>query len=135
MAFARGCACALRSPLSAGPFSAVSEAKFKVCVIGGAGGIGQPMSVLMAMYPLVKEVSIQDVTTAMMPPSEVDADLSHLMYPSNVFGFTIDLSQLAVDQLEECSTECHLVLIPAGMPQKPGMTQAATKAQQNTSRR
>ena len=25
--------------------------------IGGAGGIGQPMSMLMAMNPLVKEVS------------------------------------------------------------------------------
>ena len=43
-------------------------------------------------------------------------------YPSNVFGFAIDLSQLAGDQLEECLTECRLVLLPAGMPRKPGMT-------------
>ena len=47
--------CASRS------FSAVSEAKFKECVNGGAGGISQPMSMLMAMNPLEKEVSIQDV--------------------------------------------------------------------------
>ena len=58
-------------------FSAVSEAKFKVCVNSGAGGIGQPMSMLMAMNSLVKEVSIQDVTIATVPPSGVDADLSH----------------------------------------------------------
>jgi len=122
MAFARGCARALRSPLSSRSFSAVSEAKFKVCVSGGAGGIGQPMSMLMAMNPLVKEVSIQDVTMAMVPPSGVAADLSHLEYPSNVFGYAIDPSQPAVDQLEECLTGCHLVLIPAGVPRKPGMT-------------
>ena len=38
---------------------------------------------------------------------------SHLEYPSNVFGFAIGLSQPEVDQLEECLTGCHLVLIPA----------------------
>merc|ERR1712113_683592 len=27
-----------------------------------------------------------------------------------------------VDHLEECLTGCHLVLVPAGMPRKPGMT-------------
>ena len=58
----------------------------------------------------------------MVPPSGVHADLSHLKYPSNVFGFAIDLSQPARDQLEECPTGCHLVLIPADMPRKPGMT-------------
>ena len=44
-------------------FSAVSEAKINKCVSGGAGGIGQPMSMLMAMNPLVKEVSIQESAT------------------------------------------------------------------------
>merc|ERR1740138_1695013 len=28
----------------------------------------------------------------------------------------------AIDKLEECLTGCHLVLIPAGMPRKPGQT-------------
>ena len=115
------CLCTSVTALSRS-FSAVSEAKFKVCVSGGAGGIGQPMSMLMAMNPLVKKVSIQDVTMAMVPPSGVVVDFSQLEYPSNVFGFAINLSQPAVDQLEECLTGCHLVLIPAGMPRKPGMT-------------
>merc|ERR1719288_711312 len=31
-------------------------------------------------------------------------------------------SDKAIDKLEECLTGCDLVLIPAGMPRKPGMT-------------
>merc|ERR1719378_1490715 len=31
-----------------------SKPGFKVCVVGGAGGIGQPLSLLMATCPLVK---------------------------------------------------------------------------------
>ena len=38
----------------------------------------------------------------LVPPSGVDASLSHLEYPSNVFGFAIDPSQPAEDQLEKC---------------------------------
>ena len=34
-----------------------------------------------------------------VPPSGVDAGLSHLKYPSNVFGFAIDPSQPAENQL------------------------------------
>merc|ERR1712203_189983 len=29
-----------------------------------------------------------------------------------------------VDKLEECLTGCHLVLVPAGLPRKPGMTRS-----------
>merc|ERR1712241_842551 len=43
-------------------------------------------------------------------------------YPSKVVGYAIDPSKPAIDQLEECLTGCHLVLVPAGVPRKPGMT-------------
>merc|ERR1711957_31054 len=33
----------------------------------------------------------------------------------------MDPAQKAVDNLEDCLTGCDLVLIPAGMPRKPGM--------------
>jgi len=95
---------------------------FKVCVCGGAGGIGQPMSMLMAMNDSVSELSVQDVTMAMVPPGGVAADLGHLEFPSKVRGYAIDPSKPAVDQLEACLTGCNLVLIPAGVPRKPGMT-------------
>jgi len=48
--------------------------------------------------------------------------LGHLEFPSKVVGYAIDPSKPAVDQLEECLTGCHLVLVPAGVPRKPGMT-------------
>merc|ERR1719324_2367112 len=59
---------------------------------------------------------------AAVPPAGVAADLGHLEYPSKVVGYAIDPSKPAVDQLEECLTGCHLVLVPAGVPRKPGMT-------------
>merc|ERR1719361_642753 len=77
---------------------------------------------LMAMNDSVKEVSVQDVSMAAVPPAGVAADLGHLEYPSKVVGYAIDPSKPAVDQLEECLTGCHLVLVPAGVPRKPGMT-------------
>eukprot|EP00913_Durusdinium_trenchii_P017216 g16189.t1 len=89
-----------------------SSAQFKVCINGGAGGIGQPLTMLMAMNETVKEVSVQDVTMAAVPPSGVAADLGHLEFPSKAPN----------RQLEACLTGCNLVLIPAGMPRKPGMT-------------
>jgi malate dehydrogenase len=39
-----------------------------------------------------------------------------------VTGYAIDPKQPAKDQLEECLSGCDLVLIPAGVPRKPGMT-------------
>eukprot|EP00441_Pelagodinium_beii_P042320 CAMPEP_0197646694 /NCGR_PEP_ID=MMETSP1338-20131121/23799_1 /TAXON_ID=43686 ORGANISM="Pelagodinium beii, Strain RCC1491" /NCGR_SAMPLE_ID=MMETSP1338 /ASSEMBLY_ACC=CAM_ASM_000754 /LENGTH=79 /DNA_ID=CAMNT_0043220349 /DNA_START=66 /DNA_END=302 /DNA_ORIENTATION=- len=37
-----------------------TKGSFKVCVCGGAGGIGQPLSMLMAMNPLVGELCVYD---------------------------------------------------------------------------
>jgi len=102
--------------------NASTDGKFKVVVCGGAGGIGQPMSMLMAMNPAVGELCVQDVTMAMIPPAGVAADLGHLERPSKVTGFAIDPSQPAIDQLEECLTGAHLLLVPAGLPRRPGMT-------------
>jgi malate dehydrogenase len=65
---------------------------------------------------------VQDVTMAMVPPAGVAADLGHLEKPSNVKGFAIDPSKPAIDQLEECFTGADLLLVPAGVPRKPGMT-------------
>merc|ERR1712226_1600022 len=95
---------------------------FKVCVIGGAGGIGQPLSMLMALDSNVKELSVVDLNVAMVPPAGVAADLNHLEKKSNVTGYVYNVDEKAVDKLEEALTGCHVVLIPAGMPRKPGTT-------------
>jgi len=99
-----------------------SDKKFKVVVCGGAGGIGQPLSLLMAMHPSVGKLCVMDVSMAMIPPAGVAADLGHLEKPAEVQGFAIDPSKPAVDQLEECFSGADLLLIPAGIPRKPGMT-------------
>ena len=98
------------------------KGNFKVCVCGGAGGIGQPLSLLMSMSDLVGELSVQDVTMAMVPAAGVAADLGHLEKNCKVSPYAIDPKLPAVDQLEDCLTGCHLVLVPAGVPRKPGMT-------------
>merc|ERR1711988_2085066 len=82
------------------------------CVIGGAGGIGQPLSMFMAL----------DLNVAMVPPVGVAADLGHLETKSKVTGYVYNVDEKAVDKLEDALTGCHVVLIPAGMPRKPGMT-------------
>merc|ERR1712187_339804 len=96
--------------------------QFKVCVCGGAGGIGQPLSMLMAMNPAVKELCVFDLSVAMVPPAGVAADLSHLETKADVKGYVREVGKNPIDFLEECLTGCDLVLIPAGMPRKPGMT-------------
>merc|ERR1719261_812084 len=58
----------------------------------------------------------------MVPPQGVAADLGHLEKPAKVKGFAIDPAQPAIDQLEECFTGADLLLVPAGLPRKPGMT-------------
>merc|ERR1740129_64502 len=95
---------------------------FKVCVCGGAGGIGQPLSMLMSMDPNVKELAIFDLNVAMVPPAGVAADLSHLEGQVEVNGYVMEVGKDPKDYLRECLTGCSLVLIPAGMPRKPGMT-------------
>lgn len=45
-------------------FHASSSAAYKVVVVGAAGGIGQPLSLLMKMNPLVTSLALYDVVNA-----------------------------------------------------------------------
>merc|ERR1712241_1634327 len=94
----------------------------KVCVCGGSGGIGQPLSLLMASDPNVSELSVYDLSVAMVPPAGVAADLSHLEKKTKVVGYAKSLEEKAIDKLGDCLKDCSLVLVPAGMPRKPGQT-------------
>merc|ERR1712083_436592 len=51
-------------------------------------------------------------------------DLSHLEKKCKVKGYALDKEDRPVDKLKECRTGCSLVLVPAGLPRKPGMTRA-----------
>jgi len=96
--------------------------KFKVCVCGGAGGIGQPLSLLMSLDKNVKEVSVYDLSIAMVPPAGVAADLGHIENKVVVNGYVGELNQPPINFTKDALTGCDVVLIPAGMPRKPGMT-------------
>ncbi|XP_072955759.1 malate dehydrogenase, glyoxysomal-like [Typha angustifolia] len=85
---------------------------FKVAILGAAGGIGQPLAMLMKMNPLVSVLHLYDVVNA----PGVTADISHMDTGAVVRGF------LAQPQLDNALTGMDLVIIPAGVPRKPGMT-------------
>ncbi|KAM0925078.1 hypothetical protein ACQ4PT_004433 [Festuca glaucescens] len=85
---------------------------FKVAVLGASGGIGQPLSLLMKMNPLVSVLHLYDVVNT----PGVTADISHMNTAAVVRGF------VGQPQLENALTGMDLVIIPAGIPRKPGMT-------------
>jgi malate dehydrogenase len=85
----------------------------KVCVLGAAGGIGQPLSLLLKLQlPAGSELSLYDV--APFTPG-VAVDLSHIPTDVKVTGFV-------GDALEAAMQDADIVVIPAGVPRKPGMT-------------
>jgi malate dehydrogenase len=55
-------------------FSVTKTANAKVAVLGAAGGIGQPLSMLMKLSPEVDELSCYDIVGT----PGVAADLSHV---------------------------------------------------------
>jgi len=85
---------------------------FKCSVLGAAGGIGQPLSMLLKLNPKVTELTCFDV--APITPG-VAADLSHISTGAKCTGFSGDDLKKALDG-------CDVVVIPAGVPRKPGMT-------------
>jgi malate dehydrogenase len=123
----------------------------KVAVLGAAGGIGQPLSLLMKMNTMVTELSLYDIANV----KGVAADLSHCNTPVKVgppprgagcltpnpmaaalrqqrrCRPTLPFHRLpraqvtaytGADELEAALTGAELVIIPAGVPRKPGMT-------------
>ncbi len=87
----------------------------KVAVLGAAGGIGQALSLLLkTQLPAGSELSLYDV--APVVPG-VAVDLSHIPTAVKVAGY-------GADNLNDALAGADIVLIPAGMPRKPGMDRA-----------
>jgi malate dehydrogenase len=85
---------------------------FKAAVLGAAGGIGQPLTLLLKLNPRVTALSAYDV--APFTPG-VGVDLDHITSNSKCVGYT-------GDELGKALDGCDIVVIPAGVPRKPGMT-------------
>ncbi|KAH6571178.1 hypothetical protein BASA50_005382 [Batrachochytrium salamandrivorans] len=84
----------------------------KVAVLGAAGGIGQPLSLLLKANLAITELALFDIVNT----PGVAADLGHINTPAKVTGYVGD------EQLADALKGAHIVVIPAGVPRKPGMT-------------
>ncbi|KAI0781262.1 malate dehydrogenase [Trametes elegans] len=91
----------------------------KAVVLGAAvlkqsrsGGIGQPLSLLLKTNPLITELSLYDIVNT----PGVAADLSHISTPAKVVGYLPP-----DDGLKKALTGAEIVVIPAGVPRKPGV--------------
>jgi malate dehydrogenase len=93
-------------------FSVSSKCGTKVAVLGASGGIGQPLSLLLKMNPLITHLSLYDI----IHTPGVAADISHCSTPAQVTG------HMGPQQLRDALEGCAVVAIPAGVPRKPGMT-------------
>ncbi|XP_040572103.1 malate dehydrogenase, mitochondrial [Lepeophtheirus salmonis] len=93
-------------------FSTSVASKTRVSVMGASGGIGQPLSMLLKLNPSVSSLNLYDIVHT----PGVAADLSHIESRASVKGF------VGAEQLEASLEGVEIVVIPAGVPRKPGMT-------------
>ncbi|KAI8984897.1 malate dehydrogenase [Trametes punicea] len=107
--FSRAAVRALKS--QSRQFSSSAARQSKVAVLGAGGGIGQPLSLLLKLNHHVTELSLYDIRGA----PGVAADVSHIDTASEVHGYP-------ADKLDQALEGTDVVVIPAGVPRKPGMT-------------
>ncbi|KAI5365186.1 Putative lactate/malate dehydrogenase, malate dehydrogenase, active, L-lactate/malate dehydrogenase [Septoria linicola] len=86
----------------------------KAVVAGASGGIGQPLSLLLKASPLIDHLSLYDVVNT----PGVTADLSHISSIATIDGYLPDNGE----GIKKAFQGADIVVIPAGIPRKPGMT-------------
>ncbi|RXW20136.1 hypothetical protein EST38_g5710 [Candolleomyces aberdarensis] len=82
------------------------------------GGIGQPLALLLKANPLVTELGLYDIVNT----PGVAADLSHIATPAKVEGYLPP-----DDGLAKALKGADVVVIPAGVPRKPGINAGIIK--------
>src|SRR6266851_6378940 len=106
-------------------FSTSPARQTKVAVLGAGGGIGQPLSLLLKIDPLVSSLSLYDIRGA----PGVAADVSHIDSNSSVCCLAIpprhryqhptcQVKGYTADQLDEALDGAKVIVIPAGVPRK-----------------
>lgn len=102
-------------------YSSTAAMGKKVAVLGAAGGIGQPLSLLLKLSPQVTELSCYDIVGT----PGVAADLSHIPTAASVTGSLPAAGAWPPrhdEGIEAALKDASVVVIPAGVPRKPGMT-------------
>lgn len=102
-------------------FSNTNASSAKVAVLGAAGGIGQPLSMLLKLSNEVDELACYDIVGT----PGVAADLSHIPTKAKMIGALPHAGSWpprSNEGLAAALTGADVVVIPAGVPRKPGMT-------------
>ncbi|AWU74133.1 uncharacterized protein C5L36_0A07350 [Pichia kudriavzevii] len=89
----------------------------KVTILGAAGGIGQPLSLLLRLNPWIDELALFDIVNT----PGVSCDLSHIPASQVVNGYA-PKSKSDTETIKTALKGADIVVIPAGIPRKPGMT-------------
>jgi malate dehydrogenase len=93
-----------------------------VAVLGASGGIGQPLSLLVKLSPNlnIKQLNLYDLRLS----KGVSQDLSHINTDIQVNGYepSANTNEEKQKALKQTLTNTDIVIIPAGIPRKPGMT-------------
>jgi malate dehydrogenase len=92
--------------------STLGTRTYKVAVLGASGGIGQTLALLMKLDPQVTELSLFDVVRT----PGVASDISHCCTKAQVTG------HVGMEEVGAALKGAKVVVIPAGVPRKPGMT-------------
>ena len=93
------------------------QLNYKVTVCGASGGIGQPMSLLLKLNNRITHLSLYDIVHT----HGVAADISHISTKARVTGHA------GPDELKAAIEGSDVVVIPAGVPRKPGMNTRCLK--------
>jgi malate dehydrogenase len=92
----------------------------KVVVLGAAGGIGQPLALLLkTQLPSGSSLSLYDVVPAI---TGVGVDLSHVNTNVKLEHHLGDMKNPKNPEVYAALKGADIVIIPAGVPRKPGMT-------------
>lgn len=86
--------------------------KFTVTLVGAAGGIGQPLSLLLQANPLIKQLNLFDVANTI----GIATDLTDTDYQATVTGYS------GVDKMKQSLIGADIVVSVAGVTIKPGQT-------------
>jgi len=91
----------------------------KVVICGAAGGIGQPLSLLLkAQLPPGSILSLYDVVNVV----GVGEDIAHINTPVKVESYLGDMKNPQNEAVDKALSGANVVIIPAGVPRKPGMS-------------
>lgn len=89
----------------------------KATILGAAGGIGQPLSLLLRLNEKIDELSLYDIVNT----EGVAADLSHIPTQQKIKGY-VPQGKNDDFTIKKALKGSDIVIIPAGIPRKPGMT-------------